>query len=142
MRLVKNETSRWCRVLILLVLILLMSSLLLAACQSSEETVPADAQPCEKEAAVDSVEVEEKDGEYYAIVSGTYTDACTKTDTITQEVAGDTIHMTVCTTRPEGMLCAQVLAPYEEEIPLDTQGLSSGEYTVDANGVTTTFSIP
>jgi hypothetical protein len=114
----------------------------MAACQDTEVEAPAKAEPCEKEAAVDTVEVQEREGEYYAIVSGTYTDACTKTDATTQEMEGDTIHITICTTRPEDMLCAQVLAPFEEEILLNTQDLSSGEYTVNANGVTATFAIP
>jgi hypothetical protein len=35
-----------------------------------------------------------------------------------------------------------MLAPYEEEILLNTAGLSSGEYTVDVNEVTSTLTIP
>jgi hypothetical protein len=125
-----------------IILTLLSISTLLAACQTTNDAADAEVAPCQSEANVDSVQVEERSDEYYAIVKGHLPDACTKTDAITQTREGDTIYVTVCTTRPEGMVCAQMLAPYEEEILLNTAGLSSGEYTVDVNGVTSTLTIP
>jgi hypothetical protein len=124
------------------ILLLLLASLMVSACQNTKTEGAAEEESCEKEAVIETVEVEERDDAYYAIVSGTHTDACTETDAITQEMVGDTIYVTVCTTRPKDMLCAQVLAPFEEEILLNTQGLAPGEFTVDANGTTATFSIP
>lgn len=115
------------------ILILVAASLLLATCAQEE---------CEQQAFVDSVEIEVRDGEYYAIVQGTLQDACTQVSDITQKVDGKTVYVTVCTTRPEDVLCAQVLAPLEEEILLDVSDLSPGQYTVDVNGTVTTLTIP
>jgi len=38
-------------------------------------------------------------------------------------------------------LCAQVLASYEVEVPLDVTGLDAGTYTVDVNGTEITFTL-
>jgi len=37
--------------------------------------------------------------------------------------------------------CIQVLAPFEEIIPLEVYGLSAGTCTVDVNGVQATFDL-
>jgi hypothetical protein len=115
------------------VLILVGASLLLAACAQEE---------CEQQAFVTSVEIEARDGEYYAIVEGTLQDACTQVSEITQQVDGKTIVVSICTTRPKDVLCAQILAPLEEEILLDTSDLSPGQYGVDVNGTVATLTIP
>lgn len=112
----------------------------LVACQSSAE--PQEAELGTGAAFVDSVEVEERDGEYWAVVEGFYPDACSTYGGSKQEVDGDTIHLTVTSTRPEGLACAQVLTEMTEEILLDTDDLDPGEYTVIVNeGDTTTFTI-
>jgi hypothetical protein len=107
--------------------------LLISACAQEE---------CEQQAFVENVQVEMRDGDYYALFQGTLQDACTKVDEIRQEVDGSTIKLTVCTTRPEDLLCAQVLAPFEEEVLLDVSDLSTGQYTVEANGTVTTLTYP
>lgn len=99
--------------------------------------------PMESLAFVDSVAVEERDGEYYAIVQGNYSDACSTTSSIEQEADGSTIELNVYTSRPPGLACATVLTPFTEEILLDTEGLDPGEYTVNVNDgmATTTFTL-
>ena len=43
---------------------------------------------------------------------------------------------------PSDALCAQALAPFTEEVLLETEGLQPGEYTVDVNGeLSTVFTI-
>ncbi len=115
------------------ILILFALSLLIAACAGKE---------CDQEAFVDSVEIKVRGGEYYAVVRGHYPDVCSKPGAITQEVEGNTIKVTVCAIRPDDVLCAQVLAPFEEEIKLDAGDLSPGQYTLDVNGTVTTLTIP
>jgi hypothetical protein len=137
MRSAEKTTTRWATILIPIAI-----GLLLVACGSDEEEATPQAEACEKEATVETVEIEVRDDEYYAVVGGHHFDACSKTGSITQRVEGDTIYMTVCTTRPEGMVCAQSLMPFKEEIVLQTEGLSPGEYTVYVNEVTTTLTIP
>lgn len=125
---------------------ILVLSLSLAACLGGTETptpAPEQSEPTGNPTYIETVEVEERDGEYYAIVKGSYPDACSETGDIVQQVEGSTILLTVYSTRPEGMVCAQVLTEFTEEILLDTEGLGSGEYTVIVNGdeATTTFSL-
>ena len=99
--------------------------------------------PMESLAFVDSVTAEERDGEYYAIVQGNYSDACSTTSSVEQEVDGSTIELNVYTSRPPGLVCASVLTPFTEEILLDTEDLEPGEYTVIVNDgmATTTFTL-
>lgn len=90
---------------------------------------------------VDSVEVEERSGSYYAVVRGNHPDACSTTGDIEQEVGDETITITIYTDRPADEICAQILTPFEEEIELDTRRLEQGQYTLDVNGTVTTFTI-
>lgn len=77
-----------------------------------------------------------------AHVVGNLPDACTKRDAIIQARNGNTFVITIPTTRPASAMCAQVLTPYQESIPLDTTGLAAGSYTVAVNGVSATFDLP
>ena len=117
-------------------LLLIATGTILAACARREE-----AQTTSSPTFVDSVEVEERDGDYYAIASGNHPDACSTTGDIEQEVRGRTITVTIYTDRPTDEICAQILTPFEEEILLDTGGLDPGQYTLDVNGTVTTFTI-
>jgi hypothetical protein len=117
-------------------LFLIATGTLLAACATREE-----AQTTSAPTFVDSVEVEERDGDYYATVRGNHPDACSTTGDIEQEVSGRTITVTIYTDRPTDEICAQILTPFEEEILLDTGGLEPGQYTLDVNGTVTTFTI-
>ena len=99
--------------------------------------------PPESLTFVDSVTVEERDGGYYAIVQGNYSDLCASTSSIEQEVDGSTISLNIYQSSPPGMVCAAVLTPFILELPLDTTGLEPGEYTLIVNEgtATTTFTI-
>jgi hypothetical protein len=77
-----------------------------------------------------------------ANIKGTVSDACTKAEPITQEHDETTFHITVGATRPEGGMCAQVITPFEASVTLDAMELRAGTYTVEANGVKTTFDLP
>ncbi len=76
-----------------------------------------------------------------ANVKGYLGDGCTTLDTITQTRAGDTFYVTITTTRPADAICTMQLVGFEESIPLDVVGLPAGTYTVEINGVTTTFTL-
>jgi hypothetical protein len=91
---------------------------------------------------IDTVQVVERNGGYWAVVDGFYPDACSTIGGITQEVDGKTIRLTVTSTRPSNVMCAQLLTPMHEEIVLDTTQLASGEYTLIVNdGAQTSFLI-
>jgi hypothetical protein len=90
---------------------------------------------------VDSVEIENRDGQYYAIVSGNFADSCTEISDVTTEVDGNSLLVTTSATKPADAMCAQVLTPFEKVIPLDVGELDAGEYSVAVDGVKTSFTV-
>jgi len=74
------------------------------------------------------------------IARGNLPDPCTEISEVLQEREGDSFFITIKTYRYPGF-CIQVLAPFEEIIPLDVYGLPAGTYTVDVNGVQDTFDL-
>ena len=113
----------------------------LTACQSGAE--PEEAEIGSGAAFIQTVEVEERDGEYWAVVEGHYPDACSTYGGSSQVVEDNTIHLTVTSQRPEGVACAQMLTEMTEEILLETEGLPPGEYALIVNddNAQTTFMI-
>ncbi len=82
---------------------------------------------------VQEVEVIERDGEYIAIVTGWYPDACSTFGGSRQEVDGDTITLTVASEPGTAAVCAQVLTDMQEEIRIDVDDLDPGEFTLIVN---------
>jgi len=74
------------------------------------------------------------------IAKGNLPDPCTEISEVLQEKEGNTFFITIKTYRSPGF-CIQVLAPFEEIIPLEVYGLPAGTYTVDVNGVQDTFDL-
>lgn len=74
------------------------------------------------------------------IARGNLPDPCTEISEVLQEREGDTFLITIKTYRSPGF-CIQVLASFEEIIPLEVYGLPAGTYTVDVNGVQDTFDL-
>ena len=74
------------------------------------------------------------------IASGNLPDPCTEISEVIKEREGDTFFTTIKTYRSPGF-CIQVIAPFEEIIPLDVYGLPAGTYTVDVNGVQGIFDL-
>lgn len=75
------------------------------------------------------------------LITGELGDGCTELLPITSEREGDTFYVNVQTTRPAEAVCTLELRFFEETVSLDVRGLEAGTYTVDANGVTGTFSL-
>ncbi len=71
---------------------------------------------------------------------GNLPDPCTEISEVIQEREGNAFFITIKTYRSPGF-CIQVLAPYEEIIPLEVYGLPAGTYTVDVNGKQGTFDL-
>lgn len=74
------------------------------------------------------------------IVSGNLPDPCTEIFEVLQEKESNTFFIIIKTYRSPGF-CIQVLALFEEIIPLEVYGLPAGTYTVDVNGVQATFDL-
>ena len=115
-------------------------SLILIACGggSADSTVP---EGCDGVTWGSSIQVEEREDEYYVIVEGNYPDSCSTVCGSEQMVDGNEININLYSSRPEDMVCSQMLTPFLEEVPLDTEGLDPGEYTLTLNEThaTTTF---
>ncbi|MDY6893672.1 MAG: hypothetical protein SVO26_08195 [Chloroflexota bacterium] len=95
-----------------------------------------------KQATVDSIEIlllESFPLQVNVVARGNLPDSCTTIHEITRERDGNTFQVTITTTRPADLSCAQVLVPFEEVISLDVLGLPAGIYTVNVNGVIDTF---
>ena len=76
----------------------------------------------------------------YLIARGYLPDPCTKIHQIIQEREDYHFSVTITTYRPPGA-CIQIIAPFEETIPLEVYGLPAGTYTVEVNGVQGTFDL-
>lgn len=110
----------------------------MAACggsKSQENSSTTSARP----AMVVGVSVDVKNNHYYAAVNGDYPDSCTRIGDVQQEIDGDTIRFILTTDKPADLVCAQMITPFTVDLLIETGGLLPGEYTVDANGIATTF---
>ncbi len=76
-----------------------------------------------------------------AVVRGALPDACTTISGVEVTRRDNLFAITLSTERPADAVCAQVLTAFEKNVPLDILGLPAGTYTVEANGVQTTFTL-
>jgi hypothetical protein len=123
-----------------LIILLLVSSLILAACggsESQENSSTTSGTP----AKVDGVSVDVNNNHYYAAVNGNYQDSCTRISDVKQEIDGDVIRLVLSTDRPADLMCAQMITPFAVDLLIETGGLMPGDYRIDVNGVTTTFTL-
>lgn len=144
----KMLAKRYFRLLIVLWIVAL-----LAACapSSDREAGPADAPATGKgkmvapaPVTVESIEIRVMESfpvRIYVVAMGYLPDSCSRIDRIGQKREGDAFLVTIAAVRPTDQVCAQVLTPFEEIIPLDVEGLAAGVYTVDVNGVRDTFEL-
>jgi hypothetical protein len=119
------------------VMITLTFLALLVACGgASERQDPGSASPPGKDvtlAMADSVAVEQRDNQFYAVVTGNYPDPCTSISSVEQISEGNTLRITLLTDRPADSMCAAVLTPFTIDVLLTTGGLVPGEYSVIVN---------
>ncbi|MDD4904024.1 MAG: hypothetical protein PHX77_05960 [Candidatus Bipolaricaulis sp.] len=130
--------ARGSRVASLCLILLGLLAGLLSGCRSSK----GPAEYIFGLADVQSIEVrmvDEYPGRLTAVVRGSMRDTCTRIESVRQDVHGNNLVLTVTTERPVDDVCAQALTPFEVTTPLRLEGLPSGEYTVTANGVSTSF---
>ena len=78
-----------------------------------------------------------------AIARGQFPDAgCTTLSSVNQTRTGNTFHVTLITTTDPEAMCAQVITPFEQVIPLDVSSLLPANYNVIVNGVEASFQLP
>jgi hypothetical protein len=76
-----------------------------------------------------------------AVARGNLPDGCTTLDETMVERAGNLFRVTLTTQRPADAVCTDALVPFDHVIPLDVLGLPAGEYQVDVNGITGSFTL-
>ena len=108
------------RIWIMTSLVLLLS-LILVACASSDTQV-SEPSAAGTPAIVDGVSVDFRNAHYYALVTGTYPDACTRISDVEQVVSGNTITIALSTAAPEDLMCAQMLSPFGIDLFIATGG--------------------
>jgi inhibitor of cysteine peptidase len=92
-------------------------------------------------AHIAGVEVQTASDPPVVVIRGWLSDACTRLYGITEERTGNRILLTVETTRPKDMACAQVIKEFEEHYTLQSD-LEPGDYVLIVNDVTVEFSVP
>lgn len=75
------------------------------------------------------------------IARGNLPDGCTTIDEILTERLDQLFRVTITTERPADAICTEALVPFDQVIQLDVIGLPAGEYQVDVNGVTGSFTL-
>jgi inhibitor of cysteine peptidase len=89
---------------------------------------------------IDILTLESFPVQVFVIASGYLPNPCTEIYQISQEREGKTFFITIETYCSQEV-CIQVIAPFEEVIPLKVYGLPAGTYTVEVNGVQGTFNL-
>jgi inhibitor of cysteine peptidase len=93
-------------------------------------------------AAVDTVQIltlESFPVQIHVLAEGYLPDSCTEIDNVSTTKDGNNFNVTITTKRPKDAMCTQVIVPFNKTIPLEVQGLKAGNYTVDVNGVKSSF---
>lgn len=91
-------------------------------------------------AVVDSIQIDQQ-AQVQVTVQGNLPDGCTELGEADVTRTGEQFAITLPTSRPTDAFCTQALVPFEEIIPLDVTGLPAGDYVVNVNGVSETFTL-
>lgn len=118
----------------------------LAGCVPATGTggTPVVTYPPTDQAYVDGVDVlimESFPVQVRLIIHGNLPDACSQISEVKQAQIGNTFTIDLVVTRDPLAKCAQVLTPFEQSVALDVAGLPAGTYTVEVEGVTTSFTL-
>lgn len=110
---------------------------------ASPQVIPT--QWASREAKVESVNVHVPAGDHvqvHATVRGSLTESCAKLGESQVQYAAGTFQITVYVLSRADIGCAAAETAFETMIPLDVSGLQPGSYTVMANGVSASFTLP
>jgi len=91
--------------------------------------------------SIDILTLESFPVQIHVIAEGYLPDGCTEIDEIKTEMEGNTFNVNITTKRPKEAICTQAIESFTKTIPLEVQGLSAGNYTVNVNGVNGSFEL-
>lgn len=118
--------------------LILTTMLILVGCAPTAEV---GGEPSGSLAFVDVVMVETQDEHSYARVEGHYPDACSRVSKVDQSFDGSTFKISLYVDRPEDMMCAQMLTPFTVKLLLEVGGVAPGDYTVQVNERSDTYTL-
>ncbi len=99
----------------------------------------------EERVYVDSIDVFIKESfpvQVSVQVYGNLADGCVSIHSTEAKFDGkDSFDVHIYTTSPKDVMCTQALVPFEENIPLDVDGLPAGTYTVNVYDLQSTFTL-
>jgi hypothetical protein len=112
----------------------------------TEVLVPTDSptQPKVRAVQVQSVNIQVLPGTpagAAAVVHGNLGESCAALQSPQVQYASGTFQITLMAESPAGAACTQLVTPFETTIPLATNGLPAGNYTVTVNGVSGVFTL-
>lgn len=90
---------------------------------------------------IDILTLESFPVQIHVIAEGYLPDGCTEIDQIKTEMEGNTFNVNITTKRPKEAICTQAIENFTKTVPLEVQGLSAGNYTVNVNGVNGSFEL-
>lgn len=121
-----------------ILIITLVLTVMLVGCASTTEV---GGESSGSLAFVDVVVVETQDEHFYARVEGHYPDACSRVSKVDQTFDGSTFKIELYVDRPEDMMCAQMLTPFTVRLLLEVGGVAPGDYTVQVNERSDTYTL-
>jgi len=98
-----------------------------------------------RDAQVTSIEIQSQQADptrVNAIVKGKLSDSCSTLQSPQVSFASGNFNIKLTVVSPVDRGCIQIITPFEQTIALDTGDLAPGMYTVNANGVSTSFNFP
>lgn len=109
------------------------------------EPIMTENPPVQASLIVDAIEIQILESlpvQVQVVVRGQLPDAgCTSIASIDQSLDGDLFTVTLTTTTDPLALCAYMLTPFEQVVPLNVDGLASGTYRVNVHGVEAAFDL-
>lgn len=114
------------------------------ATTTPQEEAPVPEPTGENLAMIDTIEVrllESDPVQVEVVVRGNLSDGCTELEEPTVSREGNEFTVVLTTQRPADAICTQAIVPFEQIIPLDVADAEPGDYTVDVNGVSETFTL-
>ncbi len=75
------------------------------------------------------------------VAKGQLTDSCTKIDDIIETQRGNTLMLSITTSRQKNKVCKPVNQAFEEVIPINVAGLRAGIYKVKVNNLSGFFEL-
>ena len=105
----------------------------------AQDATPAGDDVLIDEAYINDVTVTD---DWIVEIEGELGDVCTELGEITQEVDGNTVTITVNTTRPADLMCAMQLETFETIVPLDASAVTEGETVIIVNGTEYPVTLP